>query len=77
VKKKAEISLALMKTQLKQFNDTSFMSVLCSLLKIIKAVQYVQNMTRCDIDFRRRCHIDCFLQKEFCEDVIDIHLMAL
>jgi len=77
VKKKAEISLALMKTQLEQFSDTLFMSVLCSLLKIIKAVQYVQNTIRCDIDFRRECYIDCFLQKEFCEDVIDIHLMAL
>jgi len=53
------------------------MLVLCDLLKIIKAVQYAQNTIRCDIDFRRECYIDCFLQKEFCEDVIDIHLMTL
>jgi len=77
VKKKTEISLALMKTQLEQFNDTLFMSVLCDLLKTIKAVQYVQNIIRCNIDFRRKCHIDCFFQKEFCEDVINIHLMTL
>jgi len=66
-----------MKTQLKQFSNTLFMSVLCSLLKIIKTVQYVQNIIRCNIDFRRKCYIDCFLQKEFCEDVIDIYLMTL
>jgi len=53
------------------------MSVLCSLLKIIKAVQYVQNIIRCDIDFKRRYYIDCFLQKEFHKNVIDIHLMTL
>ncbi len=53
------------------------MSVLCDLLKIIKAVQYAQNTIRCDIDFKRRCYIDCFLQKEFHEDVIDIYLMTL
>jgi len=53
------------------------MSVLCSLLKIIKAVQYVQNTTRYNIDFKRRCYIDCFLQKEFHEDIIDIYLMTL
>jgi len=52
------------------------MSVLCSLLKIIKAAQYVQNIIRCNIDFRKKCYIDCFLQKEFCKDVIDIHLMT-
>jgi len=52
------------------------MSVLCDLLKIIKAVQYVQNMIRCDIDFKRKCYIDCFLQKEFYKDVIDIYLMT-
>jgi len=50
-----------MKTQLKQFNDTLFMSVSCDLLKIIKAAQYAQNIIRCDIDFRRECYIDCFL----------------
>jgi len=53
------------------------MSVLCGLLKTIKAAQYAQNMIRCNIDFRRGCHIDCFLQEGFCEDVIDIHLVAL
>jgi len=53
------------------------MSVLCDLLKIIKAAQYVQNMIRCNIDFRRKYYIDCFLQKEFHEDVIDIYLMTL
>jgi len=77
VKKKTEISLALMKTELKQFDDTLFMSVLYSLLKIIKTVQYAQNIIRCDINFRKRCYIDCFFQKEFCKDVIDIHLMTL
>ncbi len=66
-----------MKIQLKQFDDTLFMSVLCGLLKTIKAVQYVQNTIRCDIDFRRKCYIDCFLQKGFHEDVIDIYLVAL
>ncbi len=53
------------------------MSVLCSLLKIIKAVQYVQNIIRCNIDFRKECYIDCFLQKEFYKDIIDIYLMTL
>ncbi len=53
------------------------MSVLCSLLKIIKAVQYVQNIIRCNIDFRKKCYIDCFLQKEFCKDIINIYLMTL
>ncbi len=51
------------------------MSISYDLLKIIKAVQYVQNMIRCNIDFKRKCYIDCFLQKEFCKDVIDIYLM--
>ncbi len=77
MKKKTEISLALMKTQLEQFDDTSFMSVPCDLLETIKAAQYAQNTIRCDIDFRKECHIDCFFQKEFCEDIIDIHLVAL
>ncbi len=53
------------------------MSVLCDLLKIIKAVQYIQNMIRCNIDFRKKCYIDCFLQKEFCKNIIDIYLMTL
>jgi len=53
------------------------MSILYSLLKIIKAVQYVQNTTRCNIDFKRKCYIDCFLQKEFYENIIDIYLMTL
>jgi len=53
------------------------MSVLCDLLKIIKTAQYVQNTIRCNINFRRKCYIDCFLQKEFCKDIIDIHLMTL
>ncbi len=37
----------------------------------------MQNTIRCDIDFRKKCYIDCFLQKEFCEDIIDIYLMTL
>ncbi len=53
------------------------MSVLCDLLKIIKTAQYIQNMIRCNIDFRRKCYINCFLQKEFHEDIIDIYLMTL
>jgi len=53
------------------------MSVLCDLLKTIKAVQYVQNIIRCNIDFRKKCYIDCFFQKEFHKNVIDIHLMTL
>jgi len=52
------------------------MSVLYSLLKIIKTVQYVQNMIKYDIDFKKKCYIDCFLQKEFCEDIINIYLMT-
>ena len=66
-----------MKAQLDQFNDILFMSVLCDLLKIIKTVQYAQNTIRCDVDFRRECYVDCFFQKEFCENVIDIHLITL
>jgi len=77
VKKKTEISLTLMKTQLKQFSNTLFMLILCDLLKIIKTVQYAQNIIRCDIDFRRKYYIDYFFQKEFCENVIDIYLMTL
>ncbi len=53
------------------------MSVLCDLLKIIKAVQYMQNIIKCNIDFRKKCYIDCFLQKEFHEDIINIYLMTL
>ena len=53
------------------------MSILCNLLKIIKTVQYAQNTIRCDIDFKRKCYIDCFLQKFFCKDVINIYLMTL
>ena len=53
------------------------MSILYSLLKIIKTVQYVQNIIRCNINFKKECYIDCFLQKEFCEDIIDIYLMTL
>jgi len=53
------------------------MLILCDLLKIIKTVQYAQNMIRCDIDFRRKYYIDYFFQKEFCENVIDIYLMTL
>jgi len=36
------------------------MSILCSLLKIIKAVQYVQNIIRYDIDFKKKCYINYF-----------------
>jgi len=49
------------------------MLVLHSLLKIIKTVQYVQNIIKCDVDFRRECYVDCFFQKEFCENIVDIH----
>jgi len=62
-----------MKAQLNQFSNTLFISVLCDLFKIIKIVQYVQNIIRCDVDFRKKCYVDCFLQKKFHEDVIDIH----
>ena len=53
------------------------MSVLCNLLKIIKTAQYVQNMIKCNIDFKKKCYINYFLQKEFCKDIIDIYLMTL
>jgi len=53
------------------------MLILYDLLKIIKAAQYVQNTIRCNIDFKRKCYIDCFLQKEFHKDVINIYLMTL
>jgi len=53
------------------------MSVLCSLLKIIKTVQYVQNTIRYNINFKKKYYIDCFLQKEFCKDIINIYLMTL
>jgi len=53
------------------------MLILCSLLKIIKTVQYVQNIIRCNIDFKKKYYIDCFLQKEFYKNVIDIYLMTL
>ena len=62
-----------MKVQLDQFSDTLFMSVLCNLFKIIETVQYAQNTIRCDVDFEEKCYVDCFLQKEFCEDIVDIH----
>ncbi len=53
------------------------MLILCSLLKIIKTVQYAQNIIRYNIDFRKKCYIDCFFQKEFCKNIIDIYLMTL
>jgi len=62
-----------MKVQLDQFSNISFISVLCDLLKIIKTVQYAQNTIRCDIDFRKKCYVGCFFQKEFHEDAVDIH----
>jgi len=62
-----------MKVQFNQFSDILFMSVSCNLLKIIKTVQYVQNTIRCDVDFKRECYVDCFFQKEFHKDVVDIH----
>jgi len=49
------------------------MSVSHSLLEIIETVQYAQNMIRCDIDFRKKCYVDCFFQKKFHKDVVDIH----
>jgi len=49
------------------------MSVSCSLLKIIETVQYAQNIIRCDVDFKKECYVDWFCQKEFHEDVVDIH----
>jgi len=51
------------------------MSILCDLLKIIKTAQYVENIIKYNIDFKRKCYIDCFLQKEFYKDVINIYLM--
>ncbi len=53
------------------------MSVLCNLLKIIKTAQYAQNTIRCNIDFRKKYYIDCFLQKEFHKDIINTYLMTL
>jgi len=53
------------------------MLILCNLFKIIKTVQYVQNTIRCNIDFKKKYYIDYFFQKEFCKDVINIHLMTL
>jgi len=35
------------------------------LFKIIETAQYVQNIIRCDVDFRRECYVDCFFQKKF------------
>jgi len=62
-----------MKIQFDQFSDTLFMSISCDLLKIIKTVQYAQNTIKCDVDFRKKCYVDCFFQKEFCKNVVDIH----
>jgi len=76
VKKKTQISVALMKIQFDQFDNTLLISVLCDLLKIIETVQYAQNTIRCDVDFRKRCYVDCFLQKKFCENIVDIHWMT-
>jgi len=73
VKKKTQISVVLMKIQFDQFNNILFMSVSHNLLKIIKTVQYAQNIIRCDVDFRRECYVDCFFQKKFCENVVDIY----
>jgi len=53
------------------------MLILYNLLKIIKTAQYVQNIIKCNINFKKKCYIDYFLQKEFCEDVINIYLMIL
>ena len=77
MKKKTEISFVLMKVQFKQFNNTPFMSVSYNLLKIIKTAQYVQNTIRYDVNFKRECYIDCFFQKEFHENIIDIYLITL
>jgi len=41
MKKKTQISAALMKVQFDQFSNTSFMLVSCNLLKIIDTAQYV------------------------------------
>ncbi len=49
------------------------MSILYDLFKIIKIVQYVQNIIKCDVDFKKECYVDCFFQKEFHENVVDIH----
>jgi len=73
VKKKTQISAALMKIQFDQFNNTSFMSVLHDLLKIIKTMQYAQNTIKYNVDFRKKCYVDCFFQKEFCENIVDIY----
>ncbi len=37
------------------------MLILYDLFKIIKAAQYVQNIIRCNIDFKKKYYIDCFL----------------
>ncbi len=53
------------------------MLILCDLLKIIETVQYAQNIIRYNINFKKKCYIDCFLQKEFCKDIINIYLITL
>ncbi len=73
VKKKTQINATLMKVQFDQFNNILFMSISCNLFKIIKTVQYAQNTIKCDINFRKECYVDCFFQKEFSENVVDIH----
>jgi len=49
------------------------MLVLYDLLEIIKIMQYVQNTIRCDVDFKRKCYVDCFFQKKFHENIVNIH----
>jgi len=49
------------------------MLILCNLFKIIETVQYAQNTIRCDIDFKKKCYVDCFFQKEFHENIVVIH----
>jgi len=62
-----------MKIQLDQFNNISLILISHSLFKIIETVQYAQNTIRCDVDFKKKCYVDCFFQKEFSENVVDIH----
>jgi len=53
------------------------MLILYNLLKIIKTVQYVQNIIRCNINFKKKYYIDCFLQKEFCKNIIICSINSL
>jgi len=36
-------------------------------------VQYVQNTIRCNVDFKKRCYVDCFFQKVLSEDFVHLN----